>query len=386
MEIPRPVIPVAAPEVSPICPSPAGLKTIEVHTVNELQQTIDLMKSNMEIRIAAGDYMLSRTLHVPENLSNIVIRGATGNRDDVRLIGKGMYDKDVASGIWMSHVKQVLLADLTVQKVYYHAVTLNEDSDNVTICNVHLGDAGDQILKSNPSKKRGNRNGIVEHSLFDFTTTASDNYTRGIDVIRGSNWLIRDNIFRNIRAPEGAGVVGPTILMWKSTTNSIVERNQFYNCQTGIGFGLQERRPDDHTGGIIRNNFFYRKKSESGDVGITVADSPGTTVLNNTIILNGTFVRAIEYRFAGTKNVEIANNLTDAPIVSRDRGSATLISNVTNAMPDWFLNEGDVHLSRLAEEAIGRGKPDVHLQDDVDAEPRPQNSGVDIGADQSGQR
>jgi hypothetical protein len=381
-KIPQPVIVDTTRPVAQICSSPAGLKTVEVHTEKELQQAVSSLRSNMEVRISAGVYMLSQNVVVPKGLSNIVIRGATGNRDDVKLIGKGMNKNSVPSGIWMSHVNQVLLADLTIQDVYYHAVTLNEDSDNVTICNVHLRNAGDQILKSNPSRKRGNRNGIVEHSLFDFENTATDDYTRGIDVIHGSNWIIRDNIFRNIRAPKGAGIVGPTILMWKSTINSIVERNQFYNCQTGIGFGLVERKPDDHTGGIIRNNFFYREKSEIGDVGITVADSPRTKVLNNTILLNGTFERAIEYRFTGAKNVEIKNNLTDAPIISREGGTAILVSNITNASSAWFLNQGDVHLTHAAEEAIGQGTPDIDLQDDIDGEPR-KRDGVDIGADQS---
>ena len=366
-----------------LCSSPRGLDTIDVKTERELHQAARSLKSNMEIRIAAGIYKLSRPVIIPRGLSNIVIRGATGNREDVKLIGKGMKNKSISSGIWMAHVEKVIVADLSIKDVYYHAVTLNEASDNVTICNVHLSDVGDQIVKSNPSKKRGNRNGIVEHSLIEYTTTAPDDYTRAIDVIGGSNWIIRDNIFRNIRAPQGQRMLGPTILMWKSTTNSIVERNQFYNCQTGIGFGLVERKPDDHRGGIIRNNFFYRKKSESGYLGISVADSPGTKVLNNTVILNGTCERAIEYRFPDTKDVEIVNNLTDAPIVSRNGATAILESNVTTATPDWFLNEGDVHLSPAAKAVIGQGRPDVDLTNDIDAELRPGRSGVDVGADQS---
>ena len=369
-----------------VCPSPDRLKTIEVQTEEELQKAIFKLESNREVRISPGVYKLSKELIVPKGLSNVVIRGATGNRDDVKLMGKGMNSKSISSGIWMSHVKHVLLADLTIQGFHQHAVILNEDSDNVTICNVHLSDAGDQILKSNPSKKRGNRYGIVEHSLIDFTTTAQDTYTRGIDVIRGSNWIIRDNVFRNIRVPEGKGIVGPTVLMWKSTVHSIVERNQFYNCQTGIAFGLTDHKKNDHSGGIIRNNFFHRNKSESGDVGISLADSPGTKVLNNTVILNGTFERAIEYRFQDTVNVTIQNNLTDAPIVSRNGGTATLISNITNARPDWFLQEGDVHLGRAAEEAIGQGTPDIDLKNDIDREPRSSAARVDIGADQSAQQ
>jgi len=52
--------------------------------------------------------------------------------------------------------------------------------------------------------------------------------------------------------------------------------------------------------GPIRNNFFYLSSSQSGDVGIQVADSRDTQVVNNTVILSGTYHAAIEYRYPGT--------------------------------------------------------------------------------------
>ena len=81
--------------------------------------------------------------------------------------------------------------------------------------------------------------------------------------------------------------------------------------------GLTDRSPDDNSGGIVRNNFIYRNAGVDGDVGILVADSAGTQVLHNTVLLNGTYPNAIEYRFGGTSNVLIANNLTSA----RDSGA-----------------------------------------------------------------
>ena len=49
---------------------------------------------------------------------------------------------------------------------------------------------------------------------------------------------------------------------------------------------------NDHSGGIIRNNFFYRApgSTNQSDVGIIVNDSPNTQVLHNTVLLNGTWV------------------------------------------------------------------------------------------------
>lgn len=366
--------------VSRTCVSPAGLTVINVDDSKQLRRAVRTLKSKTEIRIAPGTYKLTETLQIPEGVSNIVIRGATGNRQDVLLKGFGMTDKRVAHGIWVSDVNHFLLADLTIQGVYYHDVILNAGSDNFTLCNVRLADAGQQILKSN----RGNKNAVIQNSLFEFTTTARDTYTGAINVLSARNWIIRDNVFRNIRVRDGTGLAGPTILMWRGSKDTIVERNKFFNCQYGIAFGLVQGTPNDHTGGIIRNNFYHRKASESGDVAIYVADSPDTKVLNNTIILNGTYKNAIEYRFPDSKRVEIANNLTDAKISSRNHATGAVVSNILVAKPDWFLDiaGGDFHITSAAIEAIDRGKPNPGVTDDIDSEPRPKGTQIDIGADE----
>jgi hypothetical protein len=39
-----------------------------------------------------------------------------------------------------------------------------------------------------------------------------------------------------------------------------VEQNVIYNCAVGIRLGVLDRNGfDDHSGGIIRNNFIYRE-------------------------------------------------------------------------------------------------------------------------------
>ena len=54
-------------------------------------------------------------------------------------------------------------------------------------------------------------------------------------------------------------------------------------------------RSDDQVAGIVRNNFFHRGSAQSGDVGITINNSAATKVLNNTVVLSGTYPNAIEY-------------------------------------------------------------------------------------------
>ena len=108
--------------------------------------------------------------------------------------------------------------------------------------------------------------------------------------------------------------------MWNTAANTLVEGNTFINCQREIAFGLIERTPNDHTGGIIRNNFIYRAANTGGDTPIGVFDSPGTSVLHNTIFLSGDYSSSIEYRWTNTTGVIVANNLADAPIRARDGG------------------------------------------------------------------
>src|SRR5262249_30724284 len=119
-----------------------------------------------------------------------------------------------------------------------------------------------------------------------------------------------------------------------------------------------------------------------GDVGINVLNSPGTEVANNTIILNGDYPNAIEYRFANTTGVKILYNLTDAAITSRDGATATVTGNITNAQASWFVNPsiGDLHLTPAATAAIGHAQtlPEVSL--DYDGQTRT-GSTTDVGAD-----
>ena len=96
-------------------------------------------------------------------------------------------------------------------------------------------------MKSSPDGAGGGvDNGIVEYSVFEDDTTSRDDYTNAVDVHTGDNWIIRHNLFRNIRAPQGQ-LAGPAILMWNHSTNTLVDGNTFIDCQREIALGLIER-------------------------------------------------------------------------------------------------------------------------------------------------
>ena len=238
-------------------------------------------------------------------------------------------DGGVPFGIWTGgNVRGVTIASLTIRDVYSHPIILNAGTQSPLIHNVRLVNAGQQFIKANPDGAGGGvDNGIVEYSVIEYTTTSRDYYTNGVDVHTGDNWIVRHNLFRNLRAPQGQ-LAGPAILMWNASTGSIVDGNTFIDCQREIALGLIERTPNDHTGGIVRNNFIYRAQTVAGDSAVYVADSPGTQVLHNSILVSGTYQNPIEYRFAHTTGTVIANNVLDGRIAARDGATGTVSGNL----------------------------------------------------------
>ncbi len=184
-----------------------------------------------------------------------------------------------------------------------------------------------------------------------------------------------------MRAPQGQ-LAGPAILMWNGSTNTLVDGNTFVNCQREVALGLVERTPNDHTGGIVRNNFIYR--DVPGDSAIYVADSPGTQVLHNTILISHTYASPIEYRFPHTTGVVIANNVLDGSVTARDGAAGSVSGNYTSAAAALFVNPaaGDLHLRPTATILLNKvATPPSAAGADWDGQSRPAGS-TDIGADE----
>jgi hypothetical protein len=383
----------AAATCAPLAPAQGNVVTVA--TESELQNAVDNLTSGTTILIEDGIYDLTNTLNV-RGVSNVTIRSASGNRDAVVLRGRGMSNAgygNVPHVMAIYDATDVLIADLTLSDAYYHLIQIHgeEDADGVHLYNLHLIDAGEQFVKGSTAGNPGPYadNGIVECSLFEYTDRARSDYTNGVDVLAGSGWIIRDNEFRNIRAPSGQ-LAGPAVLMWRNSLDTVVERNLFVECDRAIALGLSA--PDansrdgettyDHQGGVIRNNMIYREGP--GDVGITVNYARDVLIYHNTVIQNGTFPWAtIEYRFSSTV-ATISNNLTDGPIWQRDGAVATLRGNVTDAPADWFVGDGDLHLTGTATGAIDAATGPALVDDDFDGHYRPIGTAADIGADEYG--
>lgn len=353
-----------------------------VSTTAELRNAIILANSeggNRTILIADGTYQIASTAWYPYiTASNMVFRSLSGNRDAVILTGHGMVDVAPAVEIGMFVVgDNVTIADLTIRGVGNHGISVS--GDNLFVHNVKIQNTFEQMIKGTTSSSEGPADAIVQCSLFEYPAGIGPQYyIGGLDIHKGTNWIVRDNIFKNIASPSAA-IAEHAIHFWDFTANNTIERNVIINCDRGIGFGLGSS-PND--GGIIRNNMIYNNGAGIfNDVGIGLETSPNTKVYNNTIYI--AYPNAIEYRFAASNNVNIVNNLTNKSIKSRDGGQATLSTNHVNAAASWFENISTGNL-RLTSEIPTVTNHGTSLPDDVavdiDQTIRPQGSAYDIGA------
>ena len=385
-------------------------REIVVSNENELYNAIGNLISDDTVIIINGTYNLTSTLVINNKstkISNITIKGQSGNRDSVKLFcpGMGVSSTNAPHVFNIYNVENLTIQDLTAGETYWHPITISGQSgaENLYFKNLHLIDAGEQFIKVNNGENPKCDNGVVDSCLVEYTDYAFWNgdhyYTQGFDKIGGGdNWIVKNSVFKNIRPhPENvaqADGCGAAITYWQGGINSIVEKNIIINCRKGIEFGISDNTGVN--GGVIRNNFIYRAASEmGGDNGIMVNDSPDIKVFNNTVILNATFDpqndqkgKTIEYRFDGSVNLKIINNLSDGLIWERTPDLNPEISNhITDAELSWFVNaeNADLHLKSTATDAIDHGLTLDGVVDDIDGEARPVSGNYDIGADEYSQ-
>lgn len=340
------------------------------------------------IYLNSGTYPVNPSNFINVYKPDITIRSTSGNRDDVIIQGEGMAaGGGVGHGIFVD-ADNITVADLTVRDVQNHAFFVNPGTDSCLFHNVRGLDTGEQILKASgyPSLPPKN-DGIIECSTFEYTSTLDDGddgyYTQGIDLLNCHNWIIRDNVIRNIKHNPSltSTLAGAAILCWHQSSNTIVERNRIIECDFGISFGNSAQGSISHTGGIIRNNFILGYASS--DFGIGLAFAPNVKVINNTIYSPGGWPYSIEARFAETTNCEITNNFSDEDIWdNRDGASCSLTSNNSTATSSDFVNieECDLHLTSNAVTAIDAGSNTPDRTMDIDCEDI--ISLPDIGADE----
>lgn len=309
--------------------------TVTVATAADLQSAVATANSlggNTTILVKDGIYTLNDTLYI--NVPNIAIVGQSSDRIKAIIQGDAMSSTAKVGNVIRVTASNFQLSDITLQKSRWHLIQIAGEMnvDAPVIKNCILRDAYEQILKvsNDPANSSVTSDkGLVENCIFEYAAGIGPQYyIGGIDAHGSKNWIVRNNIFRNITSPSRS-VAEFAIHFWDPPShNNVVEKNLIINCDRGIGFGMDGR---GNIGGIIRNNIIYHAATNGSDTGIALIESPDTQVYNNTIFMEKNFPSAIEYHFASTQNVLIFNNLTNKPILSRDGATAIVTKNVTNA-------------------------------------------------------
>jgi hypothetical protein len=390
-------------------PDPGEYEIVNVSTAQELADACWNLKSGQAIVIAPGVYDLA-SVDFPNGvdgrltvgrfgaapISDIQIRGATGNPADVVIVGAGMLAPTVPFGFQIFTATDVLIADLSIGNVYYHVVSIHgeQGAARIRLYHTRLFDAGQQIVKGTQSGGIGASDVTIEYSEVFLSNGAVEHpqgsppgscYTNGIDALAADAWVIRDNIIRGIRCQNG-DLAGPAILLWQGSAASLVERNTILDSSRGVALGLG---PNDHTGGIVRNNFVRWNPSAAYAVDVAIySTSSNSKILHNTIVTHdlyqpGSSAVAIEVRFTSSAGTEVSRNLMDATLLPRDGAAPLATDNSTSAQPSWFIDEasGNLRLRSSATAAMDQVTVHAAVGDDFDGNPRPLAPGeTDLGA------
>ena len=377
----------------------------EVHRVTnatELGATLaaaNRAKVPSTLLLADGTYLLDGPA-LDIQCPGLVIRSASGNRDAVIVRGPDAGPQATVANVFTVSANDVVIADLTLGYCRHHGIQVRGESpfdvSGLRVHNCRIVNCNEQFIKGSSSEADpvGATDGCIEQCLFEFTHGwAYQSYTGGIDIHKGVNWVVRDNLFRHLRTTASqTGMAEHAIHFWKRCStrpqNVVIERNWILNCDRGIGLGLVNAE-GGHQGGasIIRNNLVFSDGTgPKTDVGIGLEHASGVQVDNNTVVVQN-YWAPMEYRFAGSSNLVFRNNLANRPIQRRDDAPpAPQTNNLGRVESSWFRDfaQGDLRLTGEAKAAIDAGQALEGFNDDVDGQPRPQGSGWDIGAHEYG--
>ena len=233
---------------APPLAAPAGA-IVNVSTEAQLQSAVRCLASNTTIVIAPGTYVLSRTLYV-KGVTNVGIRGATGNSDDVVLVGPGMSQAELR-GCPVRHLGRrrrgrdhhrqpddqgPLLPPDHLQRGRREPARLQRASDRRRRA-VHQGQS------RRPRRRRRQRHRrVLGHRVHDHR---KDDYPKGVDIQTAQNWIVRHNLFRT-SCCRRAVRLGAGILAWRGTSNTTVEGNTFVNCTRSVMLGADDYYSPSH--------------------------------------------------------------------------------------------------------------------------------------------
>lgn len=319
-------------------PLTAPQNQITVSNASELLVAINQANKSghTEIVLQDGRYQLTNTIQIIK--PNISLISASRDPKSVQIVGLGMRKTVSTDNIIRVSAPNFTLDGITVEQTPNHLIQIAGESnaDFPVLRNCILKDAYEQLVKVSYSANTGiaSDGGLVENCHFEYTAGIGPQYyIGGIDAHGGQDWIIRNNFFVGIASPENK-IAEHAIHFWNESKNITVTDNTIYNCDRGIGFGMPNH---PNYGGLISNNLIVHNDNghPNADTGIILEESQGTRVIGNRIYLAHNYANSIEYRFEGSINIVIENNLTNKKIAKRDSAQATLKDNIIT--PDIML-------------------------------------------------
>lgn len=384
--------------------------TRNVSTVAELNNAVSNCSSGDEIVVAAGTYNLTTvlSLHRP----NVVIRGATGNREDVILVGGGMNSRGVNEGISVG-ADDVTIKDLTLKEFYFNAIhtRAENDVDRTLISNVKTWNIGEHHIKGSRHSRDISKvsDDIVIENVYMLQTKdrkghpdTNPDYIGGIDMMTTKNLTVRDCVAEGIRGQRNGG--NAAIFLWQGHKNVTIERNIIIGCAKGIALG-NPSAPDagdiitghwHADGAVIRNNFILRGQWTTGNnIALELCSTKNIRVYNNTVYSeNASYFRTVsiyDCTVEGpTENVILGYNIIRGRIEDYTDGNGwNSVGNIVDGVgrtvtADWFLDvaRADFHLTANATRAIDAAADVPEVADDIDGTSRPHGDAPDAGADE----
>jgi hypothetical protein len=374
----------------PPLPAPAG-KVIHVATPQQLLDAVEQIGPGGTIQLADGHYPLPRVLVLREK-QEITLRGATDDPSRVVLSGRG-WDSQVRSDdiLHIGRCDGVTIANMTFTDCHSYGIKVEAENAprNIHIVNCHFRNIGTRAIKGSAGQDPETRavHGSIRHCHFENTKIPPDtwlfdgDYIAAIDMMALDDWVVSDNVFRNIRGRNGAARAA--IFLWVRSQNLVVERNLIVDCDRGIAFGnpglstahLPGQRPLHVSHSTIRNNVIVG----GPDCGIELWHAEDLLVAHNSIWRpERNWHRGIRIG-AGTARVDIANNLVHGGVVF-DGGTAQLRQNLAGRLDHYFVDPtvGNLALTPQATGALGQGIFLAEVAEDIGRQPR--NPQPNLGA------
>ncbi len=356
--------------------APAG-QTRNISSVAQLNYWVTHAGTGDELVLAARDYYLTHPLEI--KTTGLTIRGATGNRDNVQLIGSGMNVSGVNEGICFS-ADNVTVRDLTIRDFYHNALHIRgeSDADGIRISNVKTWNIGQRHVKgSGGGGEFAVSDDVIIENLYMLQTEPREDgnyhgdYIGGIDAMGVRNWVIRDCVAEGIRGHFDGG--NAAIFLWHGVDGVVIERNRIFGCVKGIALGNPSApdgddftRPWHAQNVLVRNNFVLRGPWTTGNnIGLELCNVKDVQVYNNTLYSEyaGYFRQFSPYDDNGggaVTDLKVVNNIIRGHCWDNAAGDwsdtdVRDLGNIVDAsggyvLPGWFEDwaSGDFHLTVLA--------------------------------------